>query len=373
MGNQDETLGSILIGSWVSMIISTHVAHEAVYYFRNYRGDKMALKLLVSVALFMGLILQIAACADVYMYTISNWGNEEYLLRQYWPVQLYLITTALLTLLVQSYLVHRHWILTKRSWLCILLALLAVTTFAGNIAVAWVLAIHDTYEERFSVQIPAIVWLLTQTVTDITITAALVFRLYTMQAVSKEAESIIRRIVRQAVQTGATTAIVATTALTIYLLFNMSNIETALTFVIGPLYLVTLLYNVNSRQITSNKKEDLESKPVHKRISSLSFQHGFNTAHINVKRKMSHREATQAALEGIRVHRTSVVFRSDPDSDIGSSQLEKDGTITEGDESRIEDDDRGPLPSTPSSCDTVFTSEKLQKGEGEPLSTDSIN
>jgi len=115
MGNHDESLGyvihslsitilsfvpsSILIATWVGTILSTHVAREAVHYFKSYPGDKIALKLLVSVALFTGLILQIASYADVYMvcncilvyltsiltigqYTITHWGNEEYLLRQ---------------------------------------------------------------------------------------------------------------------------------------------------------------------------------------------------------------------------------------------------------------------------------------------------
>ncbi|KAK7442061.1 hypothetical protein VKT23_016337 [Stygiomarasmius scandens] len=356
MGNHDESLGSILIATWVGTILSTHVAREAVHYFKSYPGDKIALKLLVSVALFTGLILQIASYADVYMYTITHWGNEEYLLRQYWPVQVYLTTTAITTLLIQSFLVHRHWNLTQNLWFCVILVVLVVTTFAGNIAAAWVLAIHDSYEERYYVRAPAILWLLTQTLADVTITSALILQLYTMKTVSEEAENIVRRLIRQSIQTGATTALVATSALTIYLLFNMSNIETALTFVLGPLYLVTLLSNVNGRQPA--RKDDLESRPIHKRISSMSFQHRFSTAHSSMR--IANREAAQAALEGIRIHRTSTVYMDTID---GVQNLEKNEPMKRQSQALETVDDQKSVSNTSESCDEVSLSQEPKKEE----------
>ncbi|KAF5372989.1 hypothetical protein D9758_001662 [Tetrapyrgos nigripes] len=271
----------------LATVLNTHVARAAFRYFKNYPSDKPILKVLVGVSLFTGGVMQFAGYTEVYLYMITHWGDQDYLERQWWPVQVFLVSSAITVMIVQFFLIHRHWNLSRNVPISVVLSVLVLTAFSGSISVATVIVKHPRFEQRHFIRVPVFVWLLAQSVTDIAIAAALVVQLNTLTTLSQEAESIVRRLVRQSIQTGSITSCLALSTLIVYIFHETSNIETALTWILTPLYLATLFANLNSRQVdrSSNSRglDDLESSPrldVNKRLSLMSFQGEFKNAYM---------------------------------------------------------------------------------------------
>ncbi|PBK68945.1 hypothetical protein ARMSODRAFT_200918 [Armillaria solidipes] len=252
MGAYDDPLGSILIGTWVSSLLFMLIIQETIRYYRSFKRDSLVLKTFVGVAITVDAVSLIADYADVYLYTISHWGDEEFLKNQYWPVTLYLATTAVTAFLVQCFLVNRYWILTRNIVVASILVLLVIVAFGSSMSTAIMLTIYNAYADRHHAKVPVTLWLTSTAVTDIAIATVLIWQLYNMKTSFKATEGLIQRLMRSAMQTGSTTSIVAVLVLITYLVNNESNIETGFAFILGRLYILTLLYNLNVRKVSKN-------------------------------------------------------------------------------------------------------------------------
>ncbi|KAJ7819437.1 hypothetical protein B0H14DRAFT_3473058 [Mycena olivaceomarginata] len=83
---------------------------------------------------------------------------------------------------------------------------------------------------------------------DISIASSLIWKLRMLKTGFKGTQSLINRLIIQTVQTGSTTSVVSIVTLVSYIIKNDSNVPTACCYLIGPLYLLTLFYNLNLRQ-----------------------------------------------------------------------------------------------------------------------------
>ncbi|KAF8916491.1 hypothetical protein CPB85DRAFT_1432170 [Mucidula mucida] len=283
MGAYDDPLGSILISSWICSLLFMLVIRETIRYYTSFQSDALGLKIFVAVAVAVDAASLVADYSDVYLYTIVHWGDKEFLRNQYWPVGLYLATTGVTGLLVQSFLVNRYYALTKNWLITSFLTLCVIVSFGGSVGTVIMLSLFNGYDQRFMAKIPVTLWMTTTAITDILIALVLIWQLYNMKTSFKTTENLIQRLMRSAMQTGSTTSVVALCVLISYLVNTSSNIETAFAFILGRVYILTLLYNLNIRKIS--KKE-------------------LGTEHDNYR---PHRGGPTMTMEGIHVQRTAVV------------------------------------------------------------------
>ncbi|KAJ7786832.1 hypothetical protein B0H14DRAFT_3506300 [Mycena olivaceomarginata] len=80
----------------------------------HFKYDDWKLKTLVSVAILVDTVSVLGDYACVYLYTITHAGDPVYLADQHWPIPLHIITTDVIAVMVQSFLIARYW------WLCVL-------------------------------------------------------------------------------------------------------------------------------------------------------------------------------------------------------------------------------------------------------------
>ncbi|KAK0203558.1 hypothetical protein DFS33DRAFT_1383804 [Desarmillaria ectypa] len=330
MGAYDDPLGSILIGTWVSSLLFMLIIQETIKYYRSFKRDSLVLKTFVGVAITVDAVSLIADYADVYLYTITHWGkvdlallsgsqliiiqgDKEFIQNQYWPVTLYLSTTAVTAFLVQCFLVNRYWILTRNVVVASILVLLVIVAFGGSLSTAIMLTIYNAYADRHHAKIPVTLWLTSTAVTDIAIAAVLIWQLYNMKTSFKSTEGLIQRLMRSAMQTGSTTSVVAVLVLITYLVNNESNIETGFAFILGRLYILTLLYNLNVRKV-SKKSNAASSDREHRaeRANNPTF-----------------------TFDGIHVQHTAVVHMDSIDGGLPSPSIYKAQDLT-----RTEDDNK---------------------------------
>ncbi|KAJ7822975.1 hypothetical protein B0H14DRAFT_3470343 [Mycena olivaceomarginata] len=199
MGAYDDRFGSILIGSWLSSMLYALVVTQAYQYFRLFPTDAMYRKGLVLSTLFF--------CTP----TVTFWGNAEKVNIQYWPVPLFVTTSTFVGVLVNSFLIHRFYSLSKNLCTSIFLSLLMILGFAGSFMVAITLQQFSLYTSRDKAKTAALVWTVFNGADR-----------YWYCGCSNLATTFDEELVqRNAV--------------------NDSNIPTACNFVIAPLYALTLL------------------------------------------------------------------------------------------------------------------------------------
>ncbi|KAJ7885463.1 hypothetical protein B0H13DRAFT_1889582 [Mycena leptocephala] len=190
---------------------------QARYYFRHFKHDDWKLKTFVSVAFLVDTVSTVGDYACVYL--IYQRRDPVYLADQNWGVPLYLFTTAIIAILVQSFLVVRYW------WLCYavvcLLAHPVVLTvrraqFGGSMAVGVIIAMFPAFSERDKVKIPATIWLVTEAVADLSIAAAMLWELRKARPTLNESRSVLDRLVALTIRTGTASATLAVAALIAY-------------------------------------------------------------------------------------------------------------------------------------------------------------
>ncbi|KAJ7861020.1 hypothetical protein B0H14DRAFT_3445747 [Mycena olivaceomarginata] len=256
--SMDIVTGALLIGTWVSSLLYMAELFQAVYYFRHFKHDDWKLKTQVTVTFTIDTVSTFADCACVYLYTITHAGDPVYLATQHWPIALYIVTTAIVAVLVQSFLVERYWRFTKSIIITLFLGLLITAACGGALTCLVVVAFFPAFKDRGKLKIPGTIWLVNQAVADLSIAAALLWELRKVKSDFKETRSMLKRLAARTIQTGTVSATVAAIALTTYLLNNESNVTVGIGFCIGRVYVLTMLSNLNFRHSKPAPRVTLE-------------------------------------------------------------------------------------------------------------------
>ncbi|KAK0192817.1 hypothetical protein F5146DRAFT_1136639 [Armillaria mellea] len=300
MGAYDDPLGSILIGSWVSSLLFMLIIQETIRYYRSFRRDSLILKTFVGVAITVDAVSLTADYADVYLYTISHWGDEEFLRNQYWPVTLYLATTAVTAFLVQCFLVNRYWILTRNIVVASILVLLVIVAFGGSMSTAIMLTIYNAYADRHHAKVPVTLWLTSTAVTDIAIATVLIWQLYNMKTSFKATESLIQRLMR------------SDHANWLHDINRRGLVETGFAFILGRLYILTLLYNLNVRKVSKKPNaasSDREYRAERANNPTFTFD-GIHVQHTAVV----HMDSIDGGLPAPSIYKAQDLTRTDDDN-----------------------------------------------------------
>ncbi|KAJ6528060.1 hypothetical protein B0H19DRAFT_1265183 [Mycena capillaripes] len=243
--NRDSTLGVLLVGTWANSVLYTV---EAACYYRDFKQDNWMLKLLVSSAIALDSVSMIANYASVYLsFTGEIWRICRTSIGHFDP--LFIFTTGVVAVLAQSFLVTRYWFLTKNKFITLILFFFITVAAGGAFASGVTLVRFPKYKDRSKIIIPALIWFITEAVTDISIAFALVLELRKMKSPIKKNRSLVNRLVAQSIQTGTAGATIALAVLVAYLANKESNVTTAIAYCIGRVYCITMLANLNNRKI----------------------------------------------------------------------------------------------------------------------------
>ncbi|KAH8917355.1 hypothetical protein BT69DRAFT_1300219 [Atractiella rhizophila] len=173
------------------------------------------------------------AILSVYAYTVTNWGNEEYLLRQ-----------------VEGYFIQRYLRLSRNFIFTSLLAVLALFAFGSAGLVSVIVVMHNEYSERNRIELSAILAVVTHAVCDVAIATALTVHLlrFRSKRLHHETKKLLSTLSILAFESCTPTALIAICALITYLQNNPSNVSLAILFNIGRIYSITFLVNLLMRQ-----------------------------------------------------------------------------------------------------------------------------
>ncbi|KAJ7831688.1 hypothetical protein B0H14DRAFT_3463863 [Mycena olivaceomarginata] len=281
---------TLLIGTWANSFLYAAELYQARYYFRHFKHDDWKLKTLVWFAFLFDTICTVSDYAWVYLYTITHAGDPVYLTGQPWTVPLHLFTSAMVAILVQSFLVVRYWWITRKILITLLNSLLIIATLGGSFAVGVMTALFPAFKDREKVAIPVLIWLATEAVVDIDIAATLLWQLRKARPNLVETRSVLDRLVTLTIQTGTATATLSVGGLVAFFLKEESNVPVCMVYTLGRVYMLSMLANLNIRR--SGRSAPVDSGGVSSgalgSLTSYVLTDNFATVDSNGRRARSH-------------------------------------------------------------------------------------
>jgi len=186
----------------------------------------------------------VGAFANVYYPTVTFWGNPVGLEKQLWGFPVYVMFNSVTGAMVDAFLIRRLYRLSNMLWLAVFLAICVVAGFVGAIIISVTIAGAD-YSSRNKAATGVVIFTAGTAGADILIAVGLIWKLVTMKTSSINTRSLIHRLVVGTIQTGSTTSTLAVVVLVSYYINKEGNVPTAFNYMMSPLYVVTLLYNLN--------------------------------------------------------------------------------------------------------------------------------
>nr|GAT51252.1 predicted protein [Mycena chlorophos] len=257
-----NTLGVTIIGFAVACVLYGVLLSQASIYFRRFSMDSLVYRILVGVVVLLctGDLAMIGHFT--YFFSLGSVGNPFAILESSttWSIILQQTFSSLIGAVVKCAFATRVYRFSERNpFITGLIILLAL----GQLAVSLIFTI-----DAFSLSsIPAVFRLRTLATisiglgvgTDVVIAAALCFFLNRLRTGYKPADSLVKRLVLDAVNTGVVTSAVSLATLLLFD-FNSGNLIFLTTFFqLDKLYAISFLATLNTRRNAAGRGTDAES------------------------------------------------------------------------------------------------------------------
>ncbi|KAJ7066900.1 hypothetical protein B0H15DRAFT_872079 [Mycena belliarum] len=250
MGNQfDLSLGCLLMSSWANMVLFTLELKEIAKYFGRYKNDAAFNKIMVLIALTGDTLTVVACLSSTYLYMVTHWGEQAYLISQPWGIAGYVTGTGITGAAVQIFLTRMLFRLTKQWFWLPIIGLFIAVGVAGAGATAGTLILDSSIAARPGLVKWVTVWLSGCIAADFFITAILVrtFRNLQSEIGRGDTRDLLSRLSIAAVRNGSITTAVTIVTIVLFKLQPETNTALMLEITIGRVYSLCMLSNLNNR------------------------------------------------------------------------------------------------------------------------------
>lgn len=224
------------------------------YFLQYYRVDRPALNLLVGVVFTLDTAHQIIISHMLYSYLVSGWGDLATLGALIWSVLMMVLLTGIIGLVVQTFLIYRVWVLSRRNYIVAgIIALPVVGLFGCSLAYviqAWPFKLFTDLAKVGGLSRAVNVL---GAVSDTVIAIALCYYLWTSKSGIKRTDAIMNRLMLFCVRTG-----LLTTACAILSLITISALPA--TFIYICFYSILARFYSFSLLATLNARSDLRKQ-----------------------------------------------------------------------------------------------------------------
>ncbi|KAJ7728806.1 hypothetical protein DFH07DRAFT_850779 [Mycena maculata] len=247
MGTYDLTLGCLLFASWANMVLFTLELTQIYQYFTRYPRDAWFNQASVIVALLSDFTTVFACLSACYLYMVTHWGTESYLLTQPWCAAVYVVGTSISAAVIQLWLARMVWNLTKQWYWLPIISVCILVGLTGAGATAGLIVIDSSYSAREGLVKWITLWLSACSAADTIVTTVLVIKFNTIKTTFTDTKSLIRRLSIAAVRNGSITTIMTVITLVVFRLQPETNSAVMIEMTIGRVYTLSMLSNLNNR------------------------------------------------------------------------------------------------------------------------------
>ncbi|KAF9267071.1 hypothetical protein L218DRAFT_955541 [Marasmius fiardii PR-910] len=269
-----NTMGCLFLGTTFAGAMWGVTTMQTYNYFLQYfRVDRPALNITVGVVYLLDTVHQCMLLHFTYTYLVSHFGDPVILGTLLWSILAMVLLTSLIGFICQSFLAYRVWVLSRGKFhvvgivLLPILGLFACTLAYFGKAVPFTQFIQLGQVGGYSRAVNVL-----GAVSDVTITVALSFYLWSSKSGMRKTDAIVNRLILFCVRTGALTTLCAICSLiTISVLPN--------TFIYITFYCTLARWYTTSLLSTLNARAELRSKTGATSVANVSFDNHPHGSH----------------------------------------------------------------------------------------------
>ncbi|KAF9011000.1 hypothetical protein BDZ89DRAFT_500480 [Hymenopellis radicata] len=242
------TVGVQLLGHFLNTYLYGIVTFQFVVYWNSGYKDPIWLKSLMIALFVMDTVHSCVAVYQAWEMCVLNYANPGYLAFISWTISFTGCANAITSVLSQTFLMHRLYVLTRNKYVVGCAAILSfgalIFGFLCGIRSAM---LHEVarFPEVYNV---VIAWLTFQITSDIFITCGLTFVLVRSKTGIRSTEKVLNRLIRGAIQTGFFATLFGLGHMLSFLCANDTSLHGFFVYPIGRIYTNTLLDSLNSRK-----------------------------------------------------------------------------------------------------------------------------
>ncbi|KAI0049155.1 hypothetical protein FA95DRAFT_1604686 [Auriscalpium vulgare] len=279
-------IGPIFVGNTLDwLLLGTLILQVYTYYF-NFPNDTLRLRLLVLVLLCLDIVQTAFGTHMAWFYMVKTWSNPAQIGASVWSEAM----NPVMCSIIQTFYAWRIWTLRKSvltRCLTVVIVLIALSqSLTATISSVLIQINSDTKQvcdstgcENIKSWIQTVLrlqpeyelWLAGSFVADILISGCMVWILYTEKrdfTVTTRIESIINKLMINAIQTGLVTVACAGVELSLFVTVGKAgNYPLIPAYILGKLYSNSLLVTLNAR-----KALKIDHHYSHNQAESINFR-----------------------------------------------------------------------------------------------------
>ncbi|EPQ59984.1 hypothetical protein GLOTRDRAFT_118447 [Gloeophyllum trabeum ATCC 11539] len=252
-----QRLGPLLLGGLIALGLSGIVNMQAFIYLRTFKNDYGRIRAAVGLVWFLDLLHSALVCATDWTYLIVSWGDDSVLDRIPMACALTILTTAMVTFVVQCFFTRRVLVLSKNNWvvsfpmfgLAFLRLVSATATTALMIKSGTFSAFRESYQWVFTLG------LVTSVVVDVLVTLSLCHYLQTSRTGFSDMDQVIDTIMLYTINNGSLTCVSTIVSLICWLVMPTNLVYLGFHFAISKLYANSFLATLNTRDTLRERSQ----------------------------------------------------------------------------------------------------------------------
>ncbi|KAJ6520546.1 hypothetical protein C8R45DRAFT_63076 [Mycena sanguinolenta] len=263
--NVQTTFGPLLVGALFASLLAGISNLQTVHYYRSYSKDPIRIKVLVFLVWLLDNIHTIFIWNALWYYFIRSYGNADEIDRILWSIALIVLLTALITVLVHAFLLHRIFYLGNKNWFMITpIIILAIF----RLACASVTTSRMFEYQSFELLKERARWIFTlglavSSTVDVLICGLLVYLFRSNRTEAGRLNHVLDKLILYGLESGSLTCVGTITSMICWLAIpNM--VFLGLYFVISKLYANSLFITLNTRNsiFPGHFSRSLERPPI---------------------------------------------------------------------------------------------------------------
>lgn len=252
--------GAFIMELAITVMLYGITTTQAHFYWWSYPQDAKLIKRIVLIVWILETVHTVFCLHLMYNYTIVDFGSLEHVVNLVWSVGATVLTAVIIAAIIQSFFIHRIWILSDRNVvITVIPAILLFVRVAFGCATAsltWKITYYPEFHSSLGPRITITFGLVLSAVVDLVIAALLIYYLQSNQSLSQRTHHIISSLQAYVINTGALTMIVSIAIVLTFALINGSFLFLGLVEIQSKLYANSFLATLNARQHLNQASAD---------------------------------------------------------------------------------------------------------------------
>ncbi|KAI0706370.1 hypothetical protein C8Q76DRAFT_156810 [Earliella scabrosa] len=250
----DDTFGSVLVGTFVGLLLYGITLHQSYRYGRNYTKDRTILKALVATVLLLETFNTVLSAHICYYYLVSNYFEPRKLLFGSWSVRLLPLSSGLVICTSQSFFARRVIVVGEMyRWV----AFVAIALLIGELGF-FAAATAEAFIRPSFASFSHVTWLISSgsgmaVTADLLLTTVLIISLRKSRTGVRRTDSMIDVLIMYSINTGLVTGIFNILSLALSIAYPDKLLYASFGIAGTKLYATSLLAALNSRQSLASR------------------------------------------------------------------------------------------------------------------------